>query len=100
MAPIPIENLVKEKIPIISNALLVGDGAKFLSMLLTLKVTWVSCPAGGSLPQVWRMHPCGFETHFPVTGMAREFVWSLGVVTRVSRGSVRSTGRAESHWTS
>lgn len=40
MAPIPIENLVKEKIPIISNALLVGDGAKFLSMLLTLKVTW------------------------------------------------------------
>uniref|UniRef100_G1LJV9 Long-chain-fatty-acid--CoA ligase ACSBG2 n=1 Tax=Ailuropoda melanoleuca TaxID=9646 RepID=G1LJV9_AILME len=37
VAPIPIENLVKEKIPIISNALLVGDGAKFLSMLLTLK---------------------------------------------------------------
>ncbi|CAO2641046.1 Long-chain-fatty-acid--CoA ligase ACSBG2 [Lemmus lemmus] len=35
--PVPIETLVKEKIPIISNAVLVGDKAKFLSMLLTLK---------------------------------------------------------------
>nr|XP_038939065.1 long-chain-fatty-acid--CoA ligase ACSBG2 isoform X2 [Rattus norvegicus] len=35
--PIPIETLVKEKIPIISHAMLVGDKAKFLSMLLTLK---------------------------------------------------------------
>ncbi|XP_032163732.1 long-chain-fatty-acid--CoA ligase ACSBG2-like isoform X1 [Mustela erminea] len=37
VAPIPIENLVKEKIPIVSNAVLVGDRAKFLSVLLTLK---------------------------------------------------------------
>ncbi|XP_007460795.1 PREDICTED: LOW QUALITY PROTEIN: long-chain-fatty-acid--CoA ligase ACSBG2 [Lipotes vexillifer] len=37
VAPIPIENLVKEKIPIISNATLVGDKAKFLGVLLTLK---------------------------------------------------------------
>ncbi|KAB1259107.1 Long-chain-fatty-acid--CoA ligase ACSBG2, partial [Camelus dromedarius] len=37
VAPIPIENLVKEKLPIISNAMLVGDKAKFLSVLLTLK---------------------------------------------------------------
>ncbi|XP_031204047.1 long-chain-fatty-acid--CoA ligase ACSBG2 isoform X2 [Mastomys coucha] len=35
--PIPIETLVKEKIPIISHAMLVGDKANFLSMLLTLK---------------------------------------------------------------
>ncbi|KAL6087000.1 hypothetical protein STEG23_009148 [Scotinomys teguina] len=35
--PIPIETLVKEKIPVISNAVLVGDKAMFLSMLLTLK---------------------------------------------------------------
>ncbi|XP_076715260.1 long-chain-fatty-acid--CoA ligase ACSBG2-like [Callospermophilus lateralis] len=37
VAPVPIENLVREKIPIISNAMLVGDSAKFLSILLTLK---------------------------------------------------------------
>uniref|UniRef100_A0A8C6EWS8 long-chain-fatty-acid--CoA ligase n=1 Tax=Marmota marmota marmota TaxID=9994 RepID=A0A8C6EWS8_MARMA len=40
VAPVPIENLVREKIPIISNAMLVGDRAKFLSILLTLKVRW------------------------------------------------------------
>ncbi|ELK29824.1 Long-chain-fatty-acid--CoA ligase ACSBG2 [Myotis davidii] len=37
VAPVPIENRVKERIPIVSNALLVGDKANFLSILLTLK---------------------------------------------------------------
>ncbi|KAM4855504.1 long-chain-fatty-acid--CoA ligase ACSBG2-like [Urocitellus parryii] len=37
VAPVPIENLVRERIPIVSNAMLVGDRAKFLSILLTLK---------------------------------------------------------------
>ncbi|XP_012584951.1 PREDICTED: long-chain-fatty-acid--CoA ligase ACSBG2 isoform X2 [Condylura cristata] len=37
VAPVPIENKVKEKIPIISNAMLVGDKLRFLSILLTLK---------------------------------------------------------------
>ncbi|KAM4708327.1 long-chain-fatty-acid--CoA ligase ACSBG2 isoform 1-T1 [Discoglossus pictus] len=35
--PVPIEDAVKEQIPIISNAMLIGDKKKFLSMLLTLK---------------------------------------------------------------
>ncbi|XP_030045357.1 long-chain-fatty-acid--CoA ligase ACSBG2-like [Microcaecilia unicolor] len=35
--PIPIEAAVKEEVPIISNAMLIGDRRKFLSMLLTLK---------------------------------------------------------------
>ncbi|KYO28481.1 hypothetical protein Y1Q_0016907 [Alligator mississippiensis] len=37
IAPVPIEEAVKREVPIISNAILVGDGRKFLSMLLTLK---------------------------------------------------------------
>ncbi|XP_053337634.1 long-chain-fatty-acid--CoA ligase ACSBG2-like isoform X1 [Clarias gariepinus] len=35
--PVPIEDAVKEELPIISNVMLVGDKKKFLSMLLTLK---------------------------------------------------------------
>ncbi|XP_066492662.1 long-chain-fatty-acid--CoA ligase ACSBG1 [Tiliqua scincoides] len=37
VAPIPIEDAVKKEIPLISNAMLIGDQKKFLSMLLTLK---------------------------------------------------------------
>ncbi|XP_069914837.1 long-chain-fatty-acid--CoA ligase ACSBG2-like isoform X4 [Oryctolagus cuniculus] len=44
VSPAPIEALVKHKIPIVSHAVLVGDRAKFLSMLLTLKceTDWMS----------------------------------------------------------
>ncbi|KAM4807909.1 long-chain-fatty-acid--CoA ligase ACSBG2 [Rhinophrynus dorsalis] len=35
--PVPIEDAIKEQIPIISNVMVVGDKKKFLSMLLTLK---------------------------------------------------------------
>ncbi|NXX13544.1 ACBG2 ligase, partial [Podargus strigoides] len=35
--PVPIEEAVKDAVPIVSNAMLVGDKAKFLAMLLTLK---------------------------------------------------------------
>ncbi|XP_004872165.1 long-chain-fatty-acid--CoA ligase ACSBG1 isoform X3 [Heterocephalus glaber] len=37
--PVPIEEAVKTEVPIISNAMLIGDQRKFLSMLLTLKCT-------------------------------------------------------------
>lgn len=37
--PVPIEEAVKEAVPLISNAMLIGDKRKFLSMLLTIKVS-------------------------------------------------------------
>ncbi|KAG8576396.1 hypothetical protein GDO81_009845 [Engystomops pustulosus] len=37
--PIPIEDAVKRHLPIVSNAVLIGDRRKFLSILLTLKST-------------------------------------------------------------
>ncbi|XP_069482545.1 long-chain-fatty-acid--CoA ligase ACSBG2-like [Ambystoma mexicanum] len=37
--PVPIEEALKKEVPIISNAVLIGDKRKFLSMLITLKCT-------------------------------------------------------------
>ncbi|XP_053317836.1 long-chain-fatty-acid--CoA ligase ACSBG1 isoform X2 [Spea bombifrons] len=37
--PVPIEDAVKRCLPIVSNAVLIGDRRKFVSMLLTLKST-------------------------------------------------------------
>lgn len=36
--PVLIEDAVKDAVPLISNAMLIGDKRKFLSMLLTVKV--------------------------------------------------------------
>lgn len=41
VAPIPIEDRIKKELPIVSNAMVIGDKKKFLSCLLTLKVTRV-----------------------------------------------------------
>eukprot|EP00105_Crassostrea_gigas_P020681 XP_011439523.1 PREDICTED: long-chain-fatty-acid--CoA ligase ACSBG2 isoform X3 [Crassostrea gigas] len=38
IAPVPIEDTVKECLPCVSNCILIGDKRKFLSMLITLKV--------------------------------------------------------------
>ena len=36
--PVPIEDAIKEEVPLISNVMVIGDKRKFLSCLLTLKV--------------------------------------------------------------
>ena len=36
--PVMIEDTVKEELPVVGNALLIGDKRKFLSLLITLKV--------------------------------------------------------------
>ncbi len=38
VAPVPIENAIKHQLPIVSNAMVIGEQQKFLSCLLTLKV--------------------------------------------------------------
>ena len=38
IAPILIEDTIKKELPCISNAMVIGDRRKFLSVLLTLKV--------------------------------------------------------------
>lgn len=38
IAPVPIEDAIKEEVAIISNAMVIGDKRKFLSCFLTLKV--------------------------------------------------------------
>lgn len=38
VAPVPIENEVKEALPQVSNCMLIGDKRKFLSILISLKV--------------------------------------------------------------
>ena len=38
IAPVPIEDHIKAELPFVSNAIVVGDRRKFLSVLLTPKV--------------------------------------------------------------
>ena len=38
IAPVPIEDAIKEEVPLISNAMVIGDKRKFLSSFVTLKV--------------------------------------------------------------
>jgi len=42
VAPVLIEDAVREQLPCVSNCMLIGDRRKFLSMLITLKVS-LSC---------------------------------------------------------
>ena len=39
VAPVPIESLIKEDMPIISNVVLIGDHMEYLVCLITLKVS-------------------------------------------------------------
>jgi len=42
IAPVPVEDSVKEELPVVANCMLIGDKKKFLSLLITLKVRSVT----------------------------------------------------------
>ena len=42
IAPVPIENNIKQEVPFLSNVMVVGDHRNYLTCLLTLKVShWI-----------------------------------------------------------
>ena len=43
IAPISIENALKEKVPFLSNVMVVGDHRNFITCLVTLKVRYYKC---------------------------------------------------------
>ena len=49
IAPVPIENEIKEKVPFLSNVMVVGDHRKYITCLVTLKVRSVPCSLIGTL---------------------------------------------------
>lgn len=45
VAPVIIENIIKENMPFVSNAMVIGDQRKFVSCLLTIKTTTLASDA-------------------------------------------------------
>ena len=43
VSPVVIEDAVRQQLPCVSGCMLIGDRRKFLSMLITLKVTTMQC---------------------------------------------------------
>ena len=39
MAPVPIEDRIKEELPFLSNVMVIGDKRKYITCLITLKVS-------------------------------------------------------------
>lgn len=86
--PVPIEDALKSEVSIISNAMVIGDKRKFLSVLLTLKVT-LSAPL---LP-----------THQPIQSDDDSFkprVCLCLLSVQWMRTGSRRTGWAQRPWTS
>lgn len=63
VAPIPIEDAVKQSLPCVSNCMLIGDARKFLSILLTIKT---------------ELDPTTSEPTTKLTRVARDYFASAG----------------------
>ncbi len=63
IAPVPIEDAIKEEVPIISNAMVLGDKRKFLSCFLTLKV---HCTCVNVTLLIWLLYVLHFSAMIDV----------------------------------
>jgi len=98
--PVPIEDMVKEELPIVSYCMLIGDKRKFLSILLTLKSD-INMETGAPLDKLsrvtrdWIRENCGVDV-----GTVSEAIKlpSLQKALEKAIGNVnkRATSRAQS----
>nr|XP_040051630.1 long-chain-fatty-acid--CoA ligase ACSBG2-like [Gasterosteus aculeatus aculeatus]XP_040051631.1 long-chain-fatty-acid--CoA ligase ACSBG2-like [Gasterosteus aculeatus aculeatus] len=95
--PVPIEDSLKSELPIVSNAMLVGDKLKFLSMLLTLKC--VVDDAGEPTDQLSPEALAFCRQHDVTATKVSEIIASKepAVYTAIQEGVERANARATSN---
>lgn len=91
IAPVPIEDAIKEEVSIISNAMVIGDKKKFLSCFLTLKVN----VCFGTFPHSWLLAVLCADPEFRVAPQTACLCTRLDfvikpVAVRYNRHNVRS----------
>ncbi|OQV22651.1 Long-chain-fatty-acid--CoA ligase ACSBG2 [Hypsibius exemplaris] len=97
--PVPIEDMIKEELPIVSTAMVIGDKRKFLSVLLTLK-SEINLETGAPLDKLsrisrdWIQEHCGVQVStvsaaLKVTGLEKALEKGLAAVNK------RATSRAQ-----
>jgi long-chain-fatty-acid--CoA ligase ACSBG len=97
--PVPIEDMIKEELPIVSNAMLIGDKRKFLAVLLTLKseidlVTGAPVEKLTRSTQEWIKETCGVSVS--TVSEARALTPLQKVIEkRIGEANKRATSRAQ-----
>ena len=89
VAPVPIEDKLKEICPILSNVVLIGDDRKFISALLTLKVEtdMISGESSGNISQdaVFALRRDGFLGQSETLGAAKEVMKNKRVMEYIEK---------------
>ncbi|XDV49206.1 hypothetical protein PO909_018498 [Leuciscus waleckii] len=98
--PVPIEDAVKEAIPLISNAMLIGDKRKFLSMLLTIKCqvnSETGAPEDELTPEAVELcHKLGSNaTRVSEIGGGRDRAVNAAIQDAITRVNEKATSNAQ-----